>query len=207
MFVHDFLTVWVCHWGRGVRAEPVCVTGQRQKVLLQLRSTLPTVFTIGGRGGGVGHRHRGTACWWWTPSCRTRRCSRSRPTHAVRILSPPRCWCWVLMEDSLCRATALPPRWWRRRQVCSHSPLGERCPGECDFWDRCLCQRWMRMLVQKCWARQLLWSVVFCDRVVCVLLCFFAWYAPWVKKWYGLVRKRLVRVMCRCSSSQRHNAG
>ena len=37
-------------------------------MLLQLRSTLPRIFTVGGRGGDVGRRHRGTACWWWTPS-------------------------------------------------------------------------------------------------------------------------------------------
>ena len=45
----------------GCWAKPVWFRGPRQILLLHLRSTLPAVFTIRGRGGGAGPPHRGAA--------------------------------------------------------------------------------------------------------------------------------------------------
>ena len=115
----------------GCWTKPVRYRGPRQILLLHLRSTLPTVFTLGGRGGGPGPRHRGAAWRWRSPSCRSRRCRRSRPMHVICILSPLYCWSRVLTEETLGPAASLPPRWWCWRQVCSCSLSSEHCPSEC----------------------------------------------------------------------------
>ena len=144
-------------------------------------------FTIRSRGGGTGPRHRSAAWRWRSPSCRSQWCRRSRPMHGPAACLPPRWLCW--------------------RQVCSSSPSSERCPGEYGVLDLCLYQWCMRMLVRKCQGGRWLWSVVFCGHAVCEILCSFAWYAPSVRWWCGLVKQCLVHGKCRCSSSRRHSAG
>ena len=104
----EFLArVWMPVEVVGAGQKPVWHRGQRQVLLLHLRSMLPSIFTISGRGGGAGPRPHGAAWRWRWPSCRSQRCRRSSPTHVFRIPSPPYCWSQVLTVETVGRQVYL----------------------------------------------------------------------------------------------------